>query len=423
MDPYAYLPHKNKEYWNKKKEFFNTPANNISDLNKIFFNGKAIFFDEIEKNYKEQGEEFMKYYKNLQNLALDLEKILPEKISILQKDTTDSFELTRKEAALIFLLSFLNIIDITQEEECEKNYFRVYQLLYSISDRQFEFSRCFLNYLTVIGKWLSENNPILEEKITYIRDSKIFNEEIFKEEIELCEIKLYNKGSLFDGDSTYCVDFANKFIGGGVLEGGCVQEEILFAVEPEAVVAMFFMEVMTENDAIRIDNTIQYTNYTGYCDTFKYKECAINDDLKNIKKTKFIAIDASIAFMSENSDDTIQRDIHKAYVGFNLIYIGNEEKRDAKRKKKEINEKKEKKTENENKDNNDEISLATGNWGCGAFNGDPELKFFQQWIAASVAGVDRLDYYTYGSKTMGNVIQKLEEIKKNVNMQMIYIIF
>lgn len=28
----------------------------------------------------------------------------------------------------------------------------------------------------------------------------------------------------------------------------------------------------------------------------------------------------------------------------------------------------------------------TGNWGCGAFNGDIKLKFVIQWLACSMAG-------------------------------------
>jgi hypothetical protein len=28
--------------------------------------------------------------------------------------------------------------------------------------------------------------------------------------------------------------------------------------------------------------------------------------------------------------------------------------------------------------------IATGNWGCGVFGGDPELKFLIQWLAASI---------------------------------------
>lgn len=31
----------------------------------------------------------------------------------------------------------------------------------------------------------------------------------------------------------------------------------------------------------------------------------------------------------------------------------------------------------------DNIGVVTGNWGCGAFGGDPELKAIVQWLAAS----------------------------------------
>ena len=30
--------------------------------------------------------------------------------------------------------------------------------------------------------------------------------------------------------------------------------------------------------------------------------------------------------------------------------------------------------------------ISTGKWGCGAFSGDPQLKFLQQWMAVSVLG-------------------------------------
>ena len=44
------------------------------------------------------------------------------------------------------------------------------------------------------------------------------------------------------------------------------------------------------------------------------------------------------------------------------------------------------------KEGNEEKTISTGNWGCGVFGGDHELKFLQQWIAASFAGIKRLDY-------------------------------
>ena len=40
--------------------------------------------------------------------------------------------------------------------------------------------------------------------------------------------------------------------------------------------------------------------------------------------------------------------------------------------------------------------MGTGNWGCGAFNGNKELKAVIQWIAASIAGVQSVNYYVFG---------------------------
>ena len=134
-----------------------------------------------------------------------------------------------------------------------------------------------------MGKWLGENNKLLEENVTYIRENKEFNIKDFSHLEKLCDIEIIEKGSLFDSDASFCVDFANKYIGGGVLSGGCVQEEILFVVEPEAIVSIFFMEKMEDNDAIRIDNLIQFSNYSGYGRSFKYEESAIKKG-RNVKE-------------------------------------------------------------------------------------------------------------------------------------------
>ncbi|KAJ6420379.1 hypothetical protein OIU84_027843 [Salix udensis] len=53
----------------------------------------------------------------------------------------------------------------------------------------------------------------------------------------------------------------------------------------------------------------------------------------------------------------------------------------------------------------DKISIATGNWGCGAFGGDPELKSMIQWLAASQAGRPSVLYYTFGIKSLQNLNQ------------------
>ena len=138
--------------------------------------------------------------------------------------------------------------------------------------------------------------------------------------------------------------------------------------------------------------TIQYSDYQGYGYNFSYKNSLI-DGKTPIKMHRIIAIDAlpggSSWFSFFNNDKIIQdinRDLHKAFVGFSLTDFG-VEKNDLKK------------------------TIATGNWGCGAFGGNHELKFIQQWIAASFAGIEKLDYFTFNDNKMINVEKNFQKIK------------
>jgi poly(ADP-ribose) glycohydrolase len=65
-------------------------------------------------------------------------------------------------------------------------------------------------------------------------------------------------------------DFANKFLGGGVLHGGCAQEEMLFVYKPECLAAQLFCEVMLPTESITITGAERYSKYRGYGYSFKY---------------------------------------------------------------------------------------------------------------------------------------------------------
>eukprot|EP00662_Eupelagonemidae_sp_cell21_P041349 gene41349-23171_t len=57
-------------------------------------------------------------------------------------------------------------------------------------------------------------------------------------------------------------------------------------------------------------------------------------------------------------------------------------------------------------------AVATGNWGCGAFLGDAELKALCQWAAASLAGRE-LHYFPYDNAGLhralvGWLLQRLQ---------------
>ena len=68
--------------------------------------------------------------------------------------------------------------------------------------------------------------------------------------------------------------------------------------------------------------------------------------------------------------------------------------------------------------------IATGNWGCGAFNGNLELKFLVQYIAASSAGRD-LHYFTFGEKALAEkiqlLLQKLEERQISFSKNLLFL--
>ncbi|XP_043521098.1 uncharacterized protein LOC122534487 isoform X5 [Frieseomelitta varia] len=50
------------------------------------------------------------------------------------------------------------------------------------------------------------------------------------------------------------------------------------------------------------------------------------------------------------------------------------------------------------------LPVATGNWGCGSrLKGDPQLKLVIQWLAASLAGVPKLIYYTMGNPSLSKL--------------------
>ena len=388
----SYLPNKFPQIWAITQEMFKKEIKSIQQLNNVFYQGKSNFLKIIEVYFPEDGIKFLKVYNNICKLVLDMNNIFPSgEIEILKTNTTNKIILTRKEVALIFILGFFDIFQLQMEIMNINRRYDFYPVLISTNGPSFAKGRSFLNYMTVIGKWLEEKNPILDERITYLRENKDFNIKNFENLKKLCDIEIITQGSMFNTEAKFCIDFANQYIGGGALSGGCVQEEILFAVEPEAIVSLFLMEVMSDNDAIRIDNLIQYSNYSGYAFSFKYEESAIKDG-QNLIKHNIIAIDAVCSYSGGVDKNSKIRDLIKAYVGFNLINFNDKDVSKL------------------------EKTISTGNWGCGAFGGDFELKFIQQWLAATYAGVDKLYYYTFGRKEMNNVIKNLEKIKSlNVN--------
>jgi hypothetical protein len=182
-------------------------------------------------------------------------------------------------------------------------------------------------------------------------------------------------------------DFANEYIGGGVLCGGCVQEEIRFAVCPENVVALALFERMGPGEAIVITGAEQFAATSGYMfgltfagphrdqSTPRAPDGSVLVALTAIDAIRFppSVTDRGQIFGDRGDCAPLLREIRKALAGFSDPGPGTECSASA------------------------YPSISTGNWGCGVFNGDLVTKAVIQWIAASLHGRDII-YHPFGDK-------------------------
>ena len=159
------------------------------------------------------------------------------------------------------------------------------------------------------------------------------------------------------------VDFANQSIGGGVLGHGIVQEEQLFLTYTLSIVAMMLqIDPMTPDQAILIQNVLRTSDV----------------DIKGIGYITDItdAGDYSKNKKEQYYKQNIDKDCHKVFVGFNHLSYN---------------------------------TVRSGLWGCGAFGGDPQLKFFQQVMVATYLHIN-LQYCLFSK----NDILKANRIKTSL---------
>lgn len=178
------------------------------------------------------------------------------------------------------------------------------------------------------------------------------------------------------GQGMLQVDFANRFVGGGVTSAGLVQEEIRFLINPELIVSRLFTEVLDHNECLIITGTEQYSEYTGYAETYhwarSHEDGSERDDWQR-RCTEIVAIDALHfrRYLDQFVPEKIRRELNKAYCGFLRPGVSSENL----------------------------SAVATGNWGCGAFGGDARLKALIQILAAAVAERDVV-YFTFGDSEL-----------------------
>lgn len=186
------------------------------------------------------------------------------------------------------------------------------------------------------------------------------------------KIHVSTKGTIEDNGTGFLqVDFANKYIGGGVIGEGCVQEEIRFLICPELILSRLFTERLDDNECVFVTGAERFSDYEGYAHTFRWAGNHVDQiarDSWGRRCCSIVAIDANIfrCYTDQFEDGLLKRELDKAYCGF---YSPEEPKHLQ--------------------------AIATGNWGCGAFGGDPRVKGLIQMMASGACSRD-LVYFTFG---------------------------
>lgn len=112
-------------------------------------------------------------------------------------------------------------------------------------------------------------------------------------------LRISSVGTIEDqGNGLLQVDFANRYLGGGVLGLGCVQEEIRFVLCPEMFITRLIAESLRPNEAIFMIGCERFCEYSGYSRSFSFEGICFNKNYFIFRCFSFLYA------IGEHRDDT-----------------------------------------------------------------------------------------------------------------------
>ncbi|CEM31390.1 unnamed protein product [Vitrella brassicaformis CCMP3155] len=220
--------------------------------------------------------------------------------------------------------------------------------------------QCFINYLDTMARAIKENKSTETDRVVIfqaLHSPAAGLQEWSESTATLVDVRFVEgtQASIFDSEGIRG-DFANEDIGGGTLGNGAVQEEILFSIEPECLVARYlFPRAMQPTEAFMIVGSKTFSRTSGYGrETLRFAGPVLDTattrhvDGHPVLNKYIVAFDA-VNFGKHGGDQQydetcVLRELNKAHTAFHcngLTVVSG-------------------------------MPFATGNWGCGVFGGDPQ---------------------------------------------------
>ncbi|XP_022814925.1 poly(ADP-ribose) glycohydrolase isoform X2 [Spodoptera litura] len=407
-----------KKRWEMIENALSKPIRNSHELGNAILSYNTNFrntwkFRGLHKLFDEYLEEEETQYffdvtlPEVIKLALDLPKLVQAPIPLLKQHKNFSVSLSQQQVASLLANAFFctfprrNATKKTSEYASYPfinfNSSGLYES--SNSDANLEKLKCICHYFRRVVTKVPVGTLTFSRRSVPPRDCPSWP----KSTRPLGSIPLHVEplSTIEDADSLIQIDFANKFLGGGVLGHGCVQEEIRFVICPELMISMLFTEVMRPNEALMIIGVERYSKYVGYGHSFQFAGDHKDNtprDSSGRRRCAVLAIDAvpynSLA--QEFRREAITRELNKAWVGISFDIDSYSDRLQY-------------------------PGVATGNWGCGAFGGTPHLKSLVQLMACAEARRP-MAYYTFGDTQLRDDIANMYNLlaRHNVTVGQLY---
>ncbi|XP_037803475.1 poly(ADP-ribose) glycohydrolase-like isoform X2 [Penaeus monodon] len=336
----------------------------------------------LEEEFEEEEQEF--FFQNtlpaMVRLALNLPKIVTQPPPLLTSQTTHSITLSQLQIASLLANAFFCTFPRRNAKGSETEYasypdINFNRLFYPREKRSMEKIKCLINYF----RRVTSKEPAGTVTFTrqYVNPHNMPSWEACSK--PLPKLHVDTKGLIEEQMGLLQVDFANKYVGGGVLGLGCVQEEIRFVLSPELIVSRLFTQVLDKTEALIVLGVEQFNKGVGYASNFRWAGSHKDTtpwDPWGRRMCQVTAIDA-LHFTKQPRiqyrPNFILRELNKAYAGFQVMEGSS----------------------------GSPVAVATGNWGCGAFKGDSRLKSLIQLAVCGYIGRD-VAYFTFGDQKLRN---------------------
>lgn len=394
--------------WKQIEKVLKQPISGIFELEEAILSYNRHYanrwsFDSLREfllQDKRKRDEFFTYtLPFMQKLALSLPSLVTQPLPILKQGRPSKLTMSQQQAACLLANAFFCTFPkrnarFRSATLPDINFSNLYGRSSSDVSRKVEKLKCIVNYFERVKIKMPTGVITFTRHVLPAGAAPRWDECSLK----LTDLYVSSKGNIEDdGKGMLQADFANKFVGGGVLGHGLVQEEIRFVICPEMILSRLFTPVLQDNEVLIMTGCERFNTYTGYSDTFEYGGDYLDETQRDSwgrKYTEVVAMDALHFKTSETQfeEGKILRELNKAYCAFQGTEF-----------------------------TSNLPAVCTGNWGCGAFKGDKHLKALIQLIAASMAG-RQVCYFTFDDKTLQRELTKVHGMlcEQNITVKEVY---